>query len=180
MTEEATVRHYAANPKQLELLNREIERVDLGVRAMQLQQGAHGPVAWFEHEGLAGPLPIQLESHGTRVFVRIFPLIIQALQSGGVAVIDELDLAIHPLVLPQIARWFYDPHRNPYDAQLWMTCHNASLLEELIKEEVVFCEKDNRGRTTVYSLRDVQGVRRVDNYYRKYLGGTYGAVPHLG
>jgi hypothetical protein len=41
VTEEATVRHYAANPKQLELLNREIERVDLGVRAMQLQQGGH-------------------------------------------------------------------------------------------------------------------------------------------
>jgi hypothetical protein len=52
--------------------------------------------AWQE------PLPIQLESHGTRVFVGIFPLIIQALQSGGVAVIDELDLATHPIVLPEI------------------------------------------------------------------------------
>ena len=27
---------------------------------------------------------------------------------------------------------------------------------------------------------EVQGVRRDANYYRKYLGGTYGAVPHLG
>jgi hypothetical protein len=26
----------------------------------------------------------------------------------------------------------------------------------------------------------VQAVRRSDNYYRKYLGGVYGAVPHLG
>jgi hypothetical protein len=180
VTDDVIARHYAANPKQLELLNREIERIDLGIRAMQVQQGANGPVAWFEHEGLAGPLPVQLESHGTRVFVRIFPLIIQALQSGGVAVIDELDLATHPLVLPEIVRWFYDPDRNPHGAQLWMTCHNASLLEELVKEEIVFCEKDTRGRTTIYSLRDVQGVRRVDNYYRKYLGGIYGAVPHFG
>jgi len=61
-----------------------------------------------------------------------------------------------------------------------MTCNNASLLEDLVKEEILFCKKDDQGRTTVYGLRDVQAVRRSDNYYRKYLGGVYGAVPHLG
>ncbi len=180
VNDDTIARHYAANPKLLERLNQDIERIGLGVRAMQLQQGVNGPIAWFEHEGLAGPLPAQLESHGTRLFVRVFPLIVQALETGGVAVIDELDLAIHPLVLPEIVRWFHDQDRNPHDAQLWMTCQNASLLEDLIKEEVLFCEKDSRGRTIVYSLRDVQAVRRGDNYYRKYLGGIYGAVPHLG
>ncbi len=84
------------------------------------------------------------------------------------------------MVLPEIIRWFHDTARNPRNAQLWMTCQNASLLEELVKEEVFFCEKDSRGRTTVYGLQDVQAVRRNDNYYRKYLGGVYGAVPHLG
>ena len=58
-----------------------------------------------------------------------------------------------------------------------MTCQNASLLEELVKEEVFFCEKDSKGRTTIYGLRDVQAVRRNDNYYRKYLGGLSGAMP---
>jgi predicted ATPase len=114
------------------------------------------------------------------LFVRIFPLLNQALETGGVAVVDELDLAIHPLVLPEMLRWFHDRDRNPHDAQLWMTCNNASLLEDLVKEEILFCEKDDHGRTTIYSLRDVQAVRRSDNYYRKYLGGVYGAVPHLG
>jgi AAA15 family ATPase/GTPase len=103
-----------------------------------------------------------------------------ALMTGGVAVIDELDLSIHPLVLPEIIRWFYDTERNLHNAQLWMTCQNASLLEELVKEEVFFCEKDLKGRTTVYGLQNIQAVRRGDNYYRKYLGGVYGAVPRLG
>jgi hypothetical protein len=178
--DDAIARHYAANPKLLELLNRDIERIDLGVRGMRIQAGPNGPLALFEHEGLAGPLHVQYESHGTRLFVRTFPLLIQALESGGIAAIDELDLAIHPLVLPELVRWFHDPDRNPFDAQLWMTCNNASLLEELVKEEILFCEKDDRGRTTIYGLRDVQAVRRNDNYYRKYLGGVYGAVPHLG
>jgi hypothetical protein len=145
-----------------------------------VQPGANGPIALFEHRGLATPLPVHLESHGTRLFVRIYPLLYQALETGGVAVVDELDLAIHPLVLPEMLRWFHDSERNPYDAQLWMTCNNASLLEDLVKEEILFCEKDDLGRTTVYGLRDVQAVRRSDNYYRKYLGGVYGAVPHLG
>jgi predicted ATPase len=97
-----------------------------------------------------------------------------------VAVIDELDAAIHPLLLPEILRWFYDRERNPHDAQLWMSCHNASLLEELIKEEVFFCAKDRGGRTEIYGLKDIQAVRRTDNYYRKYLGGMFGAVPQIG
>jgi uncharacterized protein len=180
LNEDAVAQLYVENPELLELLNHDIERIGLGVRAMRVQQGANGPVTVFDHEGLAGPLLALNESHGTRQFIKIFPFIALALASGGLAVIDELDLAIHPHLLPEILRWFRDPIRNPRDAQLWMTCQNPSLLEELTKEEIWFCEKDTRGRTTVYGLRDIQAVRRGDNYYRKYLGGVYGAVPHLG
>jgi hypothetical protein len=180
INDDAIARYYAANPKQLEVLNKDIQSIDLGVRSIRIQPGTNGPIAWFEHRGLATPLPVHLESHGTRQFVRIFPLLNQALETGGIAVVDELDLAIHPIVLPEILRWFHDSGRNPRDAQLWMTCNNASLLEDLVKEEILFCEKDDLGRTKVYSLRDVQAVRRNDNYYRKYLGGVYGAVPRLG
>jgi len=178
--EDAIVKYYAANPVLVETLNHEIERVDFGVRKVQIQPGPNGPLVLFEHQGLATPLPLQLESHGTRAFIRIFPLLVGALQSGGIAVVDELDLSIHPVVLPMILRWFYDPQRNPNNAQLWMTCQNAALLEHLVKEEVFFCEKDSKGRSTVYGLSDIQAVRRTDNYYRKYLGGAYGAVPHIG
>ena len=178
--DDRVIRYYADNPPLLEALNREIERIDLGIRAMEIYNGPNGPFALFQHQGLAQPVPIQLESHGTRTFIRVFPLLVAALEIGGIAVINELDLSIHPLVLLEIVRWFYDPERNPHNAQLWMTCQNVSLLDELVKEEIFFCEKDSRGRTTVYGLRDIQAVRRDDNYYRKYLGGVYGAVPLIG
>lgn len=174
------VRFYAENPEMIQALNREIERIDLGIKHMTIDAGNNGPVARFEHEGLDRLMPMQLESHGTRQFIRIFPVLMQTLANGGVAVMDELDMAIHPIVLPEILRWFYDPVRNPNNAQLWMSCHNAALLDELIKEEVYFCEKDSRGRTRVYGLQDIQSVRRSDNFYLKYLGGVYGAVPQLG
>jgi uncharacterized protein len=82
---------YAPNLPLLEALNRDIERIDLGIRAIRIVPGTQGPFAQFDHYGLSDPLPIQLESHGTRQFIRIFPMIAQALQIGGVAVIDELD-----------------------------------------------------------------------------------------
>lgn len=178
--DQAVIQYLAQNPPVVAALNRELQRIDLGVEEMQIVQAATGPVALFRHQGLHVDMPWGLESHGTRSFIRIFPLILLALQRGGVALVDELDQSIHPLILPEIVRWFYDPERNPYDAQLWMTCHSASLLDDLAKEEVVFCEKDSRGRSQIYSLMDVGAVRRTDNLYKKYLGGVYGAVPQVG
>lgn len=180
ISEDEIVRHYAAIPKLVEGFNHDIERIDFGIRALELHQGSHGPIALFRHEGLSRPMPLVYESHGTRQFLKHYPFILEALESGGVAVLDELDTAIHPLILPEVLRWFHDPERNPLNAQLWMTCHSVSLLEDLIKEEVLFCDKDSRGRTEVYGLSDIQAVRRNDNFYKKYLGGTYGAVPHIG
>ncbi len=94
-TEDIIVRYYAADPALLQYLNREIERVDLGIRKIDIKAGSNGPVALFEHEGLTTPLPVQLESQGTRTFIRIFPLLYSALQTGGIAVVDE-SRCFHP------------------------------------------------------------------------------------
>jgi len=174
------IQFLAQNPTAVENLNHELQRIDVGVEQMEIVQTASGPTALFRHEGLHAPMPWTLESQGTRSFIRIFPLLLLALQQGGVAVIDELDLSIHPLILPEIVRWFYDPIRNFTGAQLWMSCHSASLLDDLSKEEVVFTEKDQLGRSSIYSLMDMQSVRRSDNLYKKYFGGAYGAVPQIG
>ncbi len=178
-TEDA-VKLYAQRPALVELLNREIGRIDLGIRRLEIVPDARGPIAMFEHQGLKWPLPLFFQSHGTKTFLSIFPWISDALTLGGIALIDELDLSIHSLILPEIIRWFHDPDRNPHDAQLWMTCQNASLLEDLVKEEVFLCEKDDQGRTSIYGAKDIQGLRRTDSLYRKYLGGVLGGVPRLG
>jgi hypothetical protein len=178
--EPAILQWYNALPAVIQSLNKELQRIDVGIRQMRVVSGPQGLNAQFDHEGLSSPVPMNLESHGTRQFVRIFPIIMQALTTGGVAVIDELDQSIHPVVLAEIIRWFHDPERNPRDAQLWMTCQNVSVLEELHKEEVVFSEKNSQGQTRIYGLQDIKSVRRSDNLYKKYLGGVYGALPHVG
>jgi hypothetical protein len=175
------VQYYVSHPEIFAELNQVINRVDLGLSSasfIQLPSGNLGVT--FAHRGLDFPLIFQAESEGTKSFVKIFPLIKEALIVGGTAVVDELDSTIHPNFLPEILRWFYDKGTNPHNAQLWISGQSASLLEDLHKEEIFFTEKNENGHTRVYGLKDIEGVRRVDNFYQKYLGGVYGAVPRIG
>jgi len=120
------------------------------------------------------------ESMGTRRFIEIFPLLQLVLDIGGLAVIDELDTDIHPLLVPELFRWFYDKERNPKGAQLLFTAHNPAILDELEKEQVFFSEKLTGRPTRIYGAREIKALRREASLYRKYLSGELGAVPHVG
>ena len=89
---------------------------------MKVLPGNPGPIAMFKHSGLDCDIVLAQESAGTRRFIEIFPRIQYVLDTGGIAVIDELDTDIHPLIIPEIFRWFYDTKkddgRNRYGAQL--------------------------------------------------------------
>ncbi|MDC7693859.1 AAA family ATPase [Asticcacaulis sp. DXS10W] len=169
-------------PELLKRLNRDLSRIDVGIEELRIEHIPHlGPQGRFLHSGLHEEMPWELESRGTQAFVRLFPQLAFVFDKGGVALVDEFDTLIHPLVLPEILRWFYDNEtRNPLDAQMWLTCHSATMLEDLVKEEVVIAEKDSAGRTRIYSLMDFKALRRDDNLYKKYLGGAYGGIPVIG
>jgi energy-coupling factor transporter ATP-binding protein EcfA2 len=171
---------YAADPDCLDRLNALLPTLDIGVTGVRIEQGSGGPTALFVHAGLKEALRLQFESGGTRLFFALYPLLDRVLQNGGLAVIDEMDTELHPLVLIEILRLFSDPGRNPHGAQLITACQNPYPLDHLDKAEVWFTEKDFAGRTRLYGLRHIEGVRRGDNFTRKYLGGMFGAIPQFG
>ncbi len=90
--EQHIVQYYADKPELVKLFNREVERVDFGIRALELQSSPDGTRAYFRHHGLAYSLPLLYESNGTRQFLKLYPLLIEALETGGIALLDELDL----------------------------------------------------------------------------------------
>ena len=173
-------RWYASNPKAFNELQEIGKRIDLGIEQIVFDLSAIEPQLKFRHSGLDHEIKLQMESHGTREFIRLFPWIQLALDQGSIAIIDDIDTGLHPVILAEVLRWFSDRNRNPHGAQLWMTCHSTSLMNELVKEGIVFCDKDSKGRTAVYRLSDIEGVRRSENFFGKYMGGEYGAVPNLG
>ncbi len=171
---------YQKNPDALKSLNQEIQRLDVGIKQMEIISSPNDSIATFEHSGLDSPILWLMESEGTRSFVKSFPRIYAALQSGGIAIIDELDQSLHPNILPEILNWFHSPAENSQDAQIWATCHSVPLMDDLLKEEIIFCEKDWRGHAQAYCLKEIQGVRRNERFSKKYLGGVYGGIPNIG
>lgn len=176
----ALLSFYMQRPGYLQSLNRELGRVDLGLEEMRIHPENTGPTATFKHYGLDSEIELAQESAGTRRFIEIFHLIQFVLDDGGLAVIDELDTDIHPLVIPEIFRWFYDQQRNPKGAQLLFTAHNPAILDELEKEQVYFSEKPGGKPTRLYGAREIKGLRRGPSLMKKYLSGELGAVPHIG
>ncbi len=171
---------YAHDKNCLERLNRELRRLDIGLESMMIMQGNQGLFAKFQHAGLDGFIVFDEESAGTKRFVEIFPRIHYALETGGIVMIDEIDTDLHPLLLPELFRWFSDPERNSHGAQLFFTAHNPGLLDDLEKEQVFLTEKPSGQATHVYGARDIKGLRREPSLMRKYLAGQLGAVPRIG
>ena len=172
--------YYAHNPNFLTRLNRELNRLDLGLEEMKILPGNPGPIAMFKHSGLDCDIVLAQESTGTRKFIELFPLLQFVLDVGGLAIIDELDTDIHPLLIPELFRWFYDIKRNPNGAQLLFTAHNPAILNELEKEQIFFTEKPSGKPTRIYGAREIKGLRREPSLMKKYLSGELGAVPHIG
>ena len=155
------------------------KKFDMGIENLEIISTERGREPIFFHRGVNRPIVRALESHGTNKFFDLFPMLHYTLNSGGVAVIDELDNAIHALLLPEIVDMFVDPNRNNKQAQLISVCHNPSIFEFLEKEQIFFTEKTLDGSTTIYGLKDIKGFRRDNNIYANYLAGAFGGVPKV-
>ena len=170
---------YRTDASLLEAVNRDVRKIDLGIEEIGFAGESNGAPMVFRHRGLDSLIPFGFQSHGTRKFLGLYPRIHQALAMGAVCVLDEIDSDIHPTLLPEIIGWFRSPERNPNFAQLFAACQNPSLLDHLAKEEIWFAEKDDVGRTSVYGMKEIKGVRRDVNVRARYLQGAFGAVPRL-
>ncbi len=124
-------------------------------------------------------LPFLDESSGTQGAFVLLSRVLPALQSGGLAVIDEFENDLHPHMLEPILDLFANPATNPHKAQLLFTCHAMEVLNVLHKSQVTLVEKDEFNESSAWRLDSVQGVRSDDNFYAKYMAGAYGAVPQL-
>jgi hypothetical protein len=167
-------------------------RSDLGVTwddlAAGMSWGTSPSAAWLRVRFLHGkdqvPLSVSEQSAGTMRWLTLVTAAVDRLDRGGVLCVDEIDASLHPRLTARLIGLFRDRETNPRSAQLIFTSHDASLLgtalgdEVLRRDEVWFVEKDARGATTLFPLTDFK-PRTGENRERRYLGGSYGAVPLL-
>ena len=132
------------------------------------------------------PLPVEVESSGTRTWLEMIGPILTTLRDGRLLVVDELDARLHPILAGHIIKLFQDPRSNPRGAQLVFNSHDVTPLGpnapvRLRRDEIWFTEKDSTtGATSLFPLTEYGRIRDgVDNVERSYLRGRYGAVPFI-
>lgn len=132
------------------------------------------------------PLSLSKESAGTRKLFGSLPILMIALQTGRLAIIDELDAKLHPKLLRYIISLFTDPEVNKFGAQLLFTSHDMSTMNNEVfrRDEIWFAALDNEHSSELYSLYEIRKedgkrVNATASYNKQYLEGRYGADPYF-
>ena len=131
-------------------------------------------------------IPLEEESDGTLKMFALYPALQDALETGGLLCIDELNARLHPLLVRSFLITFLDPKINKNHAQIVFTTHDTWQLSNnlLRRDEIWFTDKAEDGTTTLYSLadfvdKDGDKIRKDESYEKNYLLGKYKAIPSL-
>lgn len=119
---------------------------------------------------------LSLESSGTIRYFSFIQSILNIIEIGGVFVVDEMSARLHPILTKFIIDLFQEKKNKK--TQLIFTTHDISLMNknQFRRDEIAFVEKNEQGKSTLYTLADIN-VRTDTNFSRDYLLGKYGAIP---
>ena len=141
----------------------------------------------FLHYGSIGNVTLNVaeESSGTLRLLELAARAISILERGGLFLIDEIDSSLHPLLTARLVRLFRLAPVNGPRAQLIFTTHDSTLLgsldgEDILRrDEVWFTEKHADGSSELFPLVEFKPRRIGENRQRRYLNGSYGAIPEI-
>ena len=151
--------------KELDGKGEEIERIDITTKHLI--------------DGKSVDMDVRYDSAGTRQMYIILANLLKTRRDGGFVAIDEIDINLHPHILSEIMSMFLGDVLNEKNAQFMFSTHVHFLMAELDKQQIHVVEKDESGRSEVYRLDAVKGVRSTENYFGKYLAGAYGGIPRI-
>ena len=196
-----------SNPRFAELIQKFIQRADLGIHAINIddipeipQLVREGVVYYASKNSSMGKAVLTLhrkydskknivgtetflldkdESEGTKKYFSLIGLILTALYENKLVVMDEFDARLHTLLSKAIIKLFNSSKINT-NGQLLVAGHDTALLDKNIlrRDQIYFVEKDNFGATNTTSLVEYK-PRKESPYDRNYLEGKYGAIPFI-
>jgi AAA15 family ATPase/GTPase len=135
------------------------------------------------HSSKGGPVEYDLaeESDGTRALFCLSGPLLDTTQEGYTLVVDELHNSLHPLALKFLVDMFHDNDVNSSGAQLVFTSHDTSVMSKgfMHRDQIWLMERNEESGSILTPLSDFD-VREIQSFQRAYLGGKYGALPHIG
>lgn len=130
-------------------------------------------------------LDIDAESKGTKRYFELAGILHLLINTNSFVFIDELENSLHHDLLLHFIKTFLS---NSTQSQLLFSTHDESILNHVInykdsefirRDAIWFCEKDDSGATSVFSLSDFKLHKNI-SAYNAYRSGKLGAKPNLG
>lgn len=120
------------------------------------------------------------ESTGTQHLFTLGAIILQLLKYGGVLIIDEMNLAMHPQLFQSLIQLFQNGRSNPKNAQLIFTTHDTTIVSENIMraDQIWFTQKNEYGESELYSAQDFEDMKINVPFEKWYRAGRFGALPN--
>ena len=134
----------------------------------------------FAHSASKGTMAFDydLESKGTRTLISLLIPALEALSTGSLLVVDELDTSLHPDLAKAFVSLFNRESSNPHGAQLIFSTHDVTLLGSgsIQHDEIWMTDKDYEGVSRFTPLTEFK-LRSRDDIEKAYRKGRLGGVP---
>jgi hypothetical protein len=113
---------------------------------------------------------VKYTSEGTKVLYNIAGAIFEALENGGVLIIDEGLGLLHTIVLEDILRLFNSIESNPNNAQLIITGQNPYIMSDgnLRRDQIIIVTK-KFGASLIQRLSDHKNIKSTHSFSKNYL-----------
>lgn len=176
---------YYENPELLSFVARILKIADNGIDNIHIEKtrsadGKELYIPKFTHlsSGIENELYLHQQSSGTQSLFKRMNYYAFVLGWGGILALDEFDIHLHALILPELINLFLDKDTNPRNAQLIFTAHNTEVLDTLGKYRTILVNKE-QNESYCYRLDDIPGtmVRNDRSIVPLYLQGKIGGIP---
>ncbi|MDH0865163.1 ATP-binding protein [Mitsuaria sp. GD03876] len=165
-----------------------LRECDIGITRLRIasEEGSDGkrrffPVFIHEVDGRECDVMPATESAGTKQIFRLMLPIAAVVAAGSVLVLDELDLYLHPHLLPKLLGLFLQ-EKAPGDpaAQLLFSTHHNDVMDLCGRYRTVFVNKDDN-QSYAYRLDEIPGdvIRNDRTLVTPYNDRKIGGVPRL-
>ena len=155
---------------------------DITIRKVVREDGESVFVPVFVHENAGKQHKIShiTESSGTKSLFKYLLYYRLILENGGLLIMDEFDINLHPHILPKLLALFSDPEKNTVGAQMIFSTHNGEVLDQLGRYRCYLVNKDDNESFT-YRLDEIPGetLRNDRSITHAYNRGDIGGIPRI-
>lgn len=179
---------YNGSTNLLEFLNDVLVKTDTGISNViirerideETKEKSYYPIFNYDVSEEDNFLTYFDQSSGTKTLFKQLCAYKTVLDLGGILILDELDINLHPDLIPILLNFFESKKLNKFNAQLIFTTHNTEIMDRLKKYRVILVNKEDN-ESYLYRLDETGEILRNDRSVSKvYSSGRLGGKPIIG